>query len=93
MPKGVLGAKSEENLVSKQIVKNCKKQCFSSDFCKIKKKRFARVGTISRDGRVTGNKHIFCLGLRYMNVLITCNTQQGDMCNTYDYLRCTMHIL
>ena len=51
--------------LAKKNVKNCKKRCFSGDFQK--KKRFARVVTISRDGRVTGNKHIFCIDYRHHN--------------------------
>ena len=36
------------------------KQCFSGD---LKKKELLGSGPFSRDGRVTGNKHIFVLGL------------------------------
>ena len=40
------------------MVKNCENSVFQVIFVK-KYKKNARVGTISRDGRVTGNKHIF----------------------------------
>ena len=37
------------------------KQCISDELCK--KRKSLGSGLFPRDGRVTGNKHLFCLGL------------------------------
>ena len=56
--KGNFWTKLEENPVGKKkMVKHWENSVFGVIFVK-KNKKIARVGTISRDGRMTGNKHI-----------------------------------
>ena len=66
--------------LQKKMVKNCENSVFRVIFVKKKKKRFARVGTIFRDGRVTGNKHIFFLGLSNTPFKAT---PSGHHCNRF----------
>ena len=53
LPKDILWAKSEEKF-------GLQKKGFSGDLCN---KKNLGSGPFPRDGRVTGNKHIFVLGL------------------------------
>ena len=49
---------------AKTIVKNCENSVFRVIFVNKNKNDLLGSGPFSRDGRVTGNKHIFCLGLK-----------------------------
>ena len=59
LPKGTT---SEENTVCKKKVNNCENSVFRVIFVR-KEKDLLGSGPFSRYGRVTGNKHIFLLGL------------------------------
>jgi len=51
------------------MVKNCENSVFRVIFVK-KKKEFLGSGLFSRDGRVTGNKHLLFVGPTFMKIKI-----------------------
>ena len=60
-----------KGILHNKWLNKCENSVFRVIFVK-KKKRFARVGTFSRDGRVTGNKHIlfYALSMFLINRMI-----------------------